>query len=160
LPNDRVIPENRLPSQSQKESWVLIVFVLCWGLTGWPGSETAWSQKTEVIQGGKHLFEKFCVTCHGQGAKGDGPLADSFSPPPADLTTLTKRNGGTFPFWWAYSIIDGRQHLSAHGTRDMPVFGIWFRIPDDEISIESEWADQVRGRIWQLLSFLESIQTS
>lgn len=52
----------------------------------------------------------------------------------------------------------GRHKVLGHGTRDMPVFGIWFRIPDDEVSIETEWADQVRGRIWQLLSYLESIQ--
>lgn len=122
------------------------------------GIQVGLSQQPEVIQGGRMLFEKFCVTCHGYGAKGDGLLADSLSPKPADLTQLTQRHGGTFPFWHAYRVIDGRQHLEAHGTREMPVFGIWFRIPDDEVSIESEWADQVRGRIWQLLSYLESIQ--
>lgn len=86
-------------------------------------------------------------------------MGDSLFPPPADLTKLSARNGGMFPFWQAYRIIDGRQAMESHGSRDMPVFGHWFRIPDDEVSIESEWADQVRGRIWQLLSYLESIQT-
>jgi hypothetical protein len=38
-------------------------------------------------------------------------------------------------------MIDGREHVSSHGTGDMPVFGLWFRIPDDEVSIETEWAD-------------------
>jgi len=124
------------------------------------GMGIAFSQQTEIVQGGRHLYEKFCVGCHGQGAIGNGPLADSLSSKPADLTKLTKRHGGTFPFWHTYRVIDGRQQVEAHGNRDMPVFGIWFRIPDDEVSIESEWADQVRGRIWQLLSYLESIQVS
>ncbi len=119
---------------------------------------SSWGQEQEVVAGGGYLFQKFCSPCHGQRATGDGPKAKNLVPKPANLTTLQERNGGTFPFWRAYGMIDGRKHLSSHGPRDMPVFGIWFRIPDDEVSIETEWADQVRGRIWQLLSFLESIQ--
>jgi len=148
--------------QNSSNSWLVIgvmvgiVFLIEAG--GLVGGGTAFSQQSEVIQGGRHLFEKFCITCHGQGAKGDGLLADSLSPKPADLTQLARRHGGTFPFWDAYRVIDGREQMKAHGTREMPVFGIWFRIPDDEVSIESEWADQVRGRIWQLLSYLETIQ--
>lgn len=122
------------------------------------GVSPAWGQEQEIIGGGRLLFQKFCVSCHGSRAMGDGPLAGSLNPKPADLTNLSARNSGAFPFWHAYRTIDGRQQIPAHGTRDMPVFGIWFRIPDDEVSIETEWGDQVRGRIWQLLSYLESIQ--
>ena len=147
--------------QNSSHAWLLVVLMVatvCLVVGGGLGRGTAFSQQLEVIQGGRHLFEKFCITCHGQGAKGDGLLADSLFPKPADLTQLARRHGGTFPFWHAYSVIDGREQMNAHGTRDMPVFGIWFRIPEDEVSIESEWADQVRGRIWQLLSYLETIQ--
>lgn len=122
------------------------------------GMSPAWGQEQEIIAGGRLLFQKFCVSCHGSQAIGDGPLSESLTPKPADLTKLSASNGGSFPFWHAYRTIDGRHLVPAHGTRDMPVFGIWFRIPDDEVSIETEWADQVRGRIWQLLSYLESIQ--
>ena len=118
----------------------------------------AWGQEQEVIEGGRQLFQKFCVSCHGPRAMGDGPLSQSMTPKPANLTKLSANYGGSFPFWHAYRTIDGRHQVPSHGTRDMPVFGIWFRIPDDEVSIETEWADQVRGRIWQLLSYLESIQ--
>ena len=155
--------EEKLPQHSPRPKmtrfhwWTL--FLVRWMLiTGVFYSVPAWAQQREVIEGGRFLFDKFCSTCHGLAAKGDGPLSHSLSPRPADLTTMTRRHGGAFPFWEAYRIIDGRQTLESHGTRDMPVFGTWFRIPDDEVSIESEWADQVRGRIWQLLSFLESIQ--
>ncbi len=115
-------------------------------------------QQQEVIKGGRYLFQKFCTPCHGSQAIGNGPKAKNLVPKPANLTTLQTRNGGTFPFWRAYRMIDGREQIDSHGTRDMPVFGLWFQIPDDEVSIETQWADQVRGRIWQLLSYLESIQ--
>ncbi len=115
-------------------------------------------QQQEVIKGGRYLFQKFCTPCHGPQAMGNGPKAKNLVPKPANLTTLQKRNEGTFPFWQAYRMIDGREPLESHGSREMPVFGVWFQIPDDEVSIETQWADQVRGRIWQLLSYLESIQ--
>lgn len=122
------------------------------------GMSSGWGQEQEVIAGGRLLYHKFCASCHGPRAMGDGTLSRSVHPEPANLTKLSANNGGSFPFWHAYRTIDGRHQVPGHGTRDMPVFGIWFRIPDDEVSIETEWADQVRGRIWQLLSYLESIQ--
>lgn len=122
------------------------------------GMSSGWAQEQDVIAGGRQLFQKFCASCHGTQAKGDGPLSESLKPKPANLTRLSANYGRSFPFWHAYRTIDGRHQVPGHGTRDMPVFGIWFRIPDDEVSIETEWADQVRGRIWQLLSYLESIQ--
>jgi mono/diheme cytochrome c family protein len=122
------------------------------------GMNPAWSQEQEVIAGGEQLYRKFCASCHGPQAMGDGNLSRSMKTQPANLTRLSANNGGSFPFWHTYRTIDGRHEIPDHGRRDMPVFGNWFRIPDDEVSIETEWADQVRGRIWQLLSYLESIQ--
>ncbi len=135
-------------------AWREVILLLIMGI----GISPAWAQEQDVIAGGRQLFQKFCASCHGTQAKGDGPLSESLKPKPANLTRLSANHGGSFPFWHAYRTIDGRDHIPNHGTRDMPVFGIWFRIPDDEVSIETEWADQVRGRIWHLLSYLESIQ--
>ena len=42
---------------------------------------------------------------------------------PANLTTLSKNNGGVFPFARVYQIIDGREQVQAHGIREMPVWG-------------------------------------
>ncbi len=119
---------------------------------------TALAQEHEVIEGGRYLFQKYCASCHGPRGKGEGSAAISLKSKPADLTQLSKGNGGQFPFWRTYRIIDGREHLQKHGPREMPVWGIWFRIPSDEIQTETDWADQVRGRLWQLLTYLESIQ--
>jgi mono/diheme cytochrome c family protein len=35
---------------------------------------------------GKHLFDHYCATCHGDGGAGDGQNASNLNPPPPDLT--------------------------------------------------------------------------
>jgi mono/diheme cytochrome c family protein len=35
---------------------------------------------------GRHLFVQYCVTCHGDEAKGDGQNASNLTPPPPDMT--------------------------------------------------------------------------
>jgi mono/diheme cytochrome c family protein len=36
---------------------------------------------------GKHLFDQYCATCHGDSGKGDGQNASNLNPPAPDLTT-------------------------------------------------------------------------
>ena len=50
-------------------------------------------------------------------------LASVLKVPPADLTTLARRNGGYFPLTAVSEIIDGRTLIAAHGTREMPIWG-------------------------------------
>jgi mono/diheme cytochrome c family protein len=122
------------------------------------GAGVTWAQIDEVQQGGQELFRQHCAVCHGTNAKGMGPLTSDLIGIPANLTELAKRNGGTFPFWRTYRIIDGREQVAQHGVREMPVWGNWFQIPEDEGHGATDWRDQVRGRIWQLLVYLKSIQ--
>lgn len=46
---------------------------------------------------GKHLFDHYCATCHGDGGKGDGQNASNLDPAPPDLTT-SKRLADTAHF--------------------------------------------------------------
>ena len=46
---------------------------------------------------GQHEFESNCATCHGMTGLGDGPMRPFLARVPADLTTVARRNGGTFP---------------------------------------------------------------
>lgn len=46
---------------------------------------------------GAQDYADFCAGCHGAGGRGDGPAAADLSRRPADLTTLSARNGGSFP---------------------------------------------------------------
>lgn len=71
-------------------------------------------------------FQTYCVTCHGEGGAGDGVLAASLQPRPADLTGIAARNGGVFPATRVMSVIDGYtrgQHSYGAGGDMMPEFG-------------------------------------
>jgi len=101
---------------------------------------------------GPELFKAYCATCHGRDAKGNGPMAASLRIPPADLTRISARNGGTFPFLQVQKIISGEEQSPAtHGTREMPVWGPIF----SEVSWDQ---DLGRVRIYSLATYLEAIQ--
>jgi hypothetical protein len=115
------------------------------------------AQEDEIIAGGKIKYDKYCATGHGHTAKGDGPSAVILTIKPADLTQLSKRNNGQFPFWRAYRMIDGREEVRGHGTRAMPLWGFVFHV-EEGAQTDPYQEDLVRGRVWQLVYFLESIQ--
>jgi mono/diheme cytochrome c family protein len=41
----------------------------------------------ESIRRGEAAYRAFCMSCHGDGARGDGPAAAGLPTPPADLVT-------------------------------------------------------------------------
>lgn len=133
--------------------WLLSVLIL----TG-SGGALLWAQVEEVQKSGQQLFRQYCAVCHGTNGEGMGPLSPYLLGNPANLRELAKRNGGEFPFWRVYRIIDGRELVDPHHVREMPVWGNWFQVPEDEGRSSTDGRDQVRGRIWQLLVYLESIQ--
>ena len=98
-----------------------------------------------------------CSICHGAFGRGDGSMANMLEKAPADLTQLSKNNGGVFPWRYVYETIDGRLLTDAHGQRDMPIWGeVWTRaVPPDQ----GRQADMyVKGRILELMLYLDAIQ--
>lgn len=81
---------------------------------------------------GARLFADHCATCHGTGAKGDGPMAKVLSVQPANLTLLSTRNGGVFPTGQVIRRIDGTTEVMAHGG-PMPLFGLILEGPSAAI---------------------------
>jgi mono/diheme cytochrome c family protein len=71
---------------------------------------------------GAEDFNTLCAPCHGPSGRGDGPLALSLAHPPADLTGLAARNGGTFPMARVLHKIWGYAEGKAPVTI-MPKFG-------------------------------------
>ena len=112
---------------------------------------------------GKREYMNRCAVCHGASGKGDGGAIDVLKTAPTDLTTLSKKNGGVFPFDRVYSVIDGRTVVKGHGTRDMPIWG-------RDLSTETAKADEhfagvpydmemyVRMRILALIDYMNRIQ--
>ena len=84
-------------------------------------------QETEVIAGGELEYQNHCAICHGVDGKGHGIMAKFLTISPSDLTQIAKKNAGRFSFWQVYRVIDGREEIRAHGTREMPIWGLDFR---------------------------------
>jgi mono/diheme cytochrome c family protein len=104
---------------------------------------------------GREVFLRHCASCHGESGVGDGPVAASLRRPPADLTAIAKRAGGSFDERRVMQIIDGRAEVSEHGSRSMPVWGTVF---EEELEGEpySGYTSLLRSR--NLTDYLRSIQ--
>ena len=105
---------------------------------------------------GAELYQRFCASCHGTTAEGDGPVASTFNVAVPDLTRLAARHRGEFPLERVRRIVDGRDVPAAHGARRMPVWGYEFAantISDPDAGIEQ--ATQLIDRV---VEFLRSVQ--
>ena len=115
------------------------------------------AQEEQIVARGKSHYQRYCSGCHGKPGNGKGVLAEYLKITPTDLTQLSKKNGGQFPFWRVYRIVDGREEVRGHGTRAMPIWGDEIRI-DETKALPQFQEDLVAGRLWQMLSYLQSIQ--
>lgn len=79
-------------------------------------------EKARVELPGKQWYFSYCASCHGDDAKGHGPGA-GLKEPPADLTTLAKRNKGKFPADYVKKVLIQGVSVPAHGASGMPVWG-------------------------------------
>jgi mono/diheme cytochrome c family protein len=105
---------------------------------------------------GAEMFQHYCAACHGTTAEGNGPVAPVLKVPPKDLTRIAARRSGNFPDAEIARFIDGRFDVVAHGTREMPVWGLTF---SKRLVAKDVEADEVaRGRIEALVEYLKTIQ--
>ena len=121
----------------------------------------------EVI--GAEEYRASCLSCHGVGGEGDGPMAEFLTVKPTDLTQIANNNDGHFPVPAIFEIIDGRMDLPAHGIRssegwEMPVWGTRYNAEmveklDALGPADLESVDRlVRGRVLELVYYLQAIQ--
>jgi mono/diheme cytochrome c family protein len=100
---------------------------------------------------GHEMFKTYCSPCHGLDGKGDGPAATALKKKPANLTELSEKNGGKFPELKVFATIKGDSDVSAHGSRDMPVWGALF-------PSVSRGQGEVQLRISNLTDYVKSLQ--
>jgi mono/diheme cytochrome c family protein len=141
-----------------RASWISLCFVMSSAaLAGAPGKHQATSnsetQDQPLIHSveGPELFRAYCASCHGKDGRGNGPAAPAMKVKVPDLTVIARNNKGQFPSAHVRRIIMGDDVVTAHGSREMPVWGPIFH------QIESD-VDRGYVRLENLVKYLESIQ--
>ncbi len=122
---------------------------------------TSSAMAADIIDIGKNEYEGSCAVCHGDTGKGNGPMMSQLVMQMPDLTTLARNNHGVFPFDRVYQIIDGRQEIKAHGSRDMPVWGRHFNLQCSvyfENHPQQDTESAARSRILALTEYLYRLQ--
>jgi len=97
------------------------------------------------------MYRAYCATCHGLDGKGNGPAAAALRQAPGDLTLLSKNNGGQFPSFRVANVIQGDAEITAHGSREMPMWGDVFRELKRDDSL-------VKLRVHNLTQYIASLQ--
>jgi mono/diheme cytochrome c family protein len=113
---------------------------------------SAASAPATIHETAKDMYMHYCAACHGANGKGLGPSADALKTPPSDLTTLSKRHDGKFPYEYVSDVLRFGTRIVAHGSSDMPIWGPIFG------SMENYNEAAVKERIRKLCEYLASIQ--
>jgi hypothetical protein len=112
----------------------------------------------QKLDPGMREYDGSCAVCHGKQGKGDGPYAGNLKSSIPDLTTLSKANNGIFPFQEVYAIVDGRRVLKAHGTSEMPIWGIRYLVGERYSDYLHEPEERIRARILALTEYIQRLQ--
>jgi mono/diheme cytochrome c family protein len=86
-------------------------------LIAWLLGAVLWSPGRVLAQyeSGKGIYNDKCAICHGQDGKGNGPLAGSFSPSPADFTN---------PSFWQGNVNQRITDTIENGHGPMPAINL------------------------------------
>jgi mono/diheme cytochrome c family protein len=98
------------------------------------------------------MFTAYCGACHGLSGRGNGPAAPALKTAPADLTLLTSKNGGQFPELQVAQAIKGDWVTTAHGSKEMPVWGpVFLYLAHHDPAV-------MQLRVHNLTKYVQSIQ--
>ena len=102
-------------------------------------------------------FLELCADCHGEDARGNGPLAENLTKAPPDLTQIGKRAGGRFDEKAVFDWILGLDMPIAHGTREMPIWGDWL-MDEASLGTANSAEKEVEQRVMALVKYLKKLQ--
>jgi mono/diheme cytochrome c family protein len=97
---------------------------------------------------GAEIFRHYCASCHGVDGRGHGPASVALKHGAPDLTRISQRNGGTFPFQRVKEVIEGKEPGPlGHGSREMPVWGPVFHEVESDMDLGEVRLDAVTKTI-------------
>ncbi len=116
-------------------------------------------QTRQAAELGLSEYVANCARCHELNGKGDGNYAQFHKIRIPDLTLLSSRNKGVFPFERVQEIIDGTHVVIVHGTPGMPVWGDKYKAKAAEscTGAPCDSAAFVRARILALTEYLRGL---
>ena len=62
---------------------------------------------SDSVAAGQAVYERYCLTCHGENGRGDGPGGEGLEPPPADLSVHVPLHGDVDIFGFISNGIEG-----------------------------------------------------
>jgi mono/diheme cytochrome c family protein len=87
---------------------------------------------------GARIFAYRCASCHGADGRGHGPASVTLKHAAPNLTLISQRNGGRFPYQQIKEVIEGKQTSPlARGYRQMPLYGPVFH----EVEADQDWGE-------------------
>ena len=109
------------------------------------------SSARNTVEGAK-IFQYHCAVCHGVDGRGHGPDSVVLKHPVPDLTLISQRSGGKFPYQRVKAIVEGtKAGLVAQGDREMPIWGPIFHV----VESDQDWGEV---RLDAITKHMESIQ--
>lgn len=136
--------------------WLALLLAGCAASSDPAAPSFAGQAPATAIESGADLYTRYCASCHGVAAQGDGPAAATLRKPPSDLTRLGPRWGTPLDRERLAAFIDGREGPRAHGTPEMPVWGEQLYAGERPESTAREAAR--RGTILLILEYLDTLQ--
>lgn len=143
-----------------------LLLLAAFALSAWSQERTLTTYKEKTIKtvpikdtsavSGQEMYMNYCAPCHGKEGRGDGPAATALKTPPADLTTLAKRNNGRFPADHVSYVLRRGVEVPAHGSKDMPTWGPLLRSLHSRDAVGDQLTDM---RIRNLTDYLKSLQS-
>lgn len=140
-----------MPRQEQWSVLLLCILLPAILLPAAQKQDKTTSLERDTVEGPK-IFQYRCAVCHGFDGRGHGPDSVVLMHPVADLTLISERSGGKFPYKRVKEIIEGKETgLPSQTDREMPIWGPIFH----EVESDQDWGEV---RLNAITEHIKSIQ--
>ena len=104
-----------------------------------------------AVEGSK-IYQYRCAVCHGMDGRGHGPDSVVVQHRVPNLTLISQKNGGKFPYQRVRDSIEGKKTGPlSRGEREMPNWGPIFH----EVELDQDWGEV---RLEAITRHVESMQ--